>query len=149
MVLFCRFWAQEKYLSLFGGHLSAKEFLEAHHNFVGGHGCFPERFLYLDHATRVIQSTNDTLVKFEHGGNFLERCTDRSRLARRAGRPAKDARGAPKIKPGSPVETEARPHATRTKSKAAAKSVRSARAGSKAARHLFSHHRDLWADFCR
>jgi hypothetical protein len=72
MVMFRRFWAQEKYLSLFGGHLSSEEFLEAHHNFLGGHGSFPQRFLYLDHATTVIQSTNDTLVKIEHGEFFGE-----------------------------------------------------------------------------
>jgi hypothetical protein len=68
--MFWRHWAQEEYLSLFGGHLSAEEFLEAQHNFVGGHGSFPQRFLYPDHATTVIQTTNDTLVKIEHGGIF-------------------------------------------------------------------------------
>ena len=70
MVMFWRHWAQEEYLSLFGGHLSAEEFLEAQHNFVGGHGSFPQRFLYPDHATTVIQTTNDTLVKIEQGGEF-------------------------------------------------------------------------------
>jgi hypothetical protein len=68
--LFWRFWTQEKYLSLFGSHLSSEEFLEAHHDFVGGHGSFPERFLYLDHPTTLIQGTNDTLFKIEHGVIF-------------------------------------------------------------------------------
>jgi hypothetical protein len=72
MVLFWRFWAQEKYRSLFGGHLSSEEFLEARHNFVGGQGSFEERFLYLNHATTVIQGTNDTLFKIEQGEFFGE-----------------------------------------------------------------------------
>jgi hypothetical protein len=70
LVLFWRLWAQEKYLSLFGCHLSAKEFLEAHHNFVGGHGCFLERFLYLDHPTTLIHGKNEALFKIEHGAIF-------------------------------------------------------------------------------
>jgi hypothetical protein len=35
-------WGKKKFLSLFGRHLSAKELLESHHNFVMGHRRFPE-----------------------------------------------------------------------------------------------------------
>ena len=136
MVMFWRHWAQEEYLSLFGGHLSAEEFLEAQHNFVGGHGSFPQRFLYPDHATTVIQTTNDTLVKIEQGGNFVEKCTDSSRLASRA-RPSRKGRERVTKEAGYPVETEARAHATRTQSSAAGQSARSTQTGSKAARERF------------
>jgi hypothetical protein len=137
MVLFWRFWAQEKYPSLFGGHLSAKEFLEAHHNFVGGHGSFPERFLCLDHATTVIQSTNDTLVKIEHGEIFWRSALTEAGRQEGPAVPQRMREGHPRSSQGLQLKLGARPHDTRTKSKAAGKSARSTQAGSKAARERF------------
>jgi hypothetical protein len=87
--------------------------------------------------TAVTHSTNDTLFKIEHGGNFWRGALTEAGWQQWPAVPQRTREGAPKIKPGSPVETEARPHATRIQSKAAGKSARSAQAGSKAARHRF------------
>src|ERR1700722_16331065 len=82
LVLFWRLRGQEKYLSLFGGHVSAEEFLEAHQDFVWGHGYFPARFLDLDHATTLTRVRMTRCSKLNRGGDFSGWCTDRSEWER-------------------------------------------------------------------
>jgi hypothetical protein len=70
LVLFWRLRGQEKYLSLFDGHVSAEEFLEAHQDFVWGHSYFPERFLDLDHATTLTRVRMTRCSKLNRGAIF-------------------------------------------------------------------------------
>lgn len=126
-----------------------RRLLEAHHNFVGGHGCFPERFLYLDHPYCVTQSTNDTLFKIEHAAIFWRGALTEPGWQQWPAVPQRTRAGHPRSSLGLQLKLRHDHTLHEYSQKQRARVPAPRRQGQRRLVIVFSHHRDLWADSCR